>query len=278
MSETSQANRLLDETIRLLTYNVHGCVGTDGRLSSKRIADVIAEADPDIAALQELDVRRPRSELRHQVRDIAAELQMDWEFHATLRIEAEEFGNAILSRLPLRRIRAGELPNRLGRPSEPRGALWVEVLHGDCALQVITTHLGLSSPERQRQVAALLSRDWLEPAIGRSPIVFCGDLNLPPWSRPYRVLTAHLHDAQRAAGGRPRATFPSRWPILRIDHIFATHHIEFTRAEVLRTRLTQLASDHLPVLAEFRTAEVHNEESSVSQVEREGKTSDGPAH
>ena len=44
-----------------MTYNVHACRGRDRQWSPQRIADVIASAEPDIVALQELDVGRARS-------------------------------------------------------------------------------------------------------------------------------------------------------------------------------------------------------------------------
>ena len=45
--------RLPDSPIRVATYNVHGCVGTDGRHDPARVSAVIAELDADVIALQE---------------------------------------------------------------------------------------------------------------------------------------------------------------------------------------------------------------------------------
>ena len=39
--------------LRVATYNVHACVGTDGRHDPDRVASVITELDADIVALQE---------------------------------------------------------------------------------------------------------------------------------------------------------------------------------------------------------------------------------
>jgi len=47
--------------LRIMTYNVHRCVGVDGRADPRRIAEVIAAYQPDIVALQELDVGRLRT-------------------------------------------------------------------------------------------------------------------------------------------------------------------------------------------------------------------------
>jgi endonuclease/exonuclease/phosphatase family metal-dependent hydrolase len=238
------------ETVRLVTYNVHGCVGTDGRLSPRRIARVLAACDPDVIALQELDVGRSRSGGRDQAREIARELGMACEFHASLEVAGERYGNAVLSRFPLRVVKAGPLPKRLNRPAEPRGALWVEVVSDGQAFQVLVTHLGLAGDERLRQVEALLGPDWLGSALNRGPLLLCGDLNAGPRSRPYRAVAARLRDA--AAKCRPRPTFPSRLPLVRIDHVFATEDIEVLRTEVVRTVLTAAASDHLPLAVELR--------------------------
>lgn len=240
--------------IRLATYNVHGCVGTDGQLAPERIVDVLAEAAPDIIALQELDVGRARSGLQDQAREIARGLAMEWDFHAALRVDEEQYGNAILSRYPLRRMRAEALPQRRWCSAETRGALWVEITIDGQIVQVITTHLGLAGGERLRQVDALLGPDWLGAAAARGPTVLCGDMNAPTWSRPYRRTARRLNDAARAVRRRPRATFPSRFPLLRLDYVFTTQDIRALAADVPRSPTATLASDHLPLVVDFEFA------------------------
>lgn len=239
-------------TFRLVTYNVHGCVGTGGRLSTRRIARVLAACDPDVIALQELDVGRRRSSGRDQAQDIARELGMTCRFHPSLRVAEEEYGNAVLSRYPMNLVHAGPLPERVRRPAEPRGAVWVEVDLGGRTLQVIVTHLGLAGDERALQVEALLGPEWLGSPQCRGPAVLCGDLNAGPRSRQYAALAARLRDAAFQAGSRPRPTFLSRWPVVRIDHVFVTDEIEVVAAEVPRTGLAALASDHLPLVVDLR--------------------------
>ncbi len=240
---------------RILTYNVHSCRGTDGVLSPERIAAVIAAARPDIVALQELDVGRVRTRGLDQAHSIARELGMNFHFHPALRVEEESYGDAILSTLPLRLVKAGPLPGLTHRPLlEPRGALWVAVELGEgTVLQVINTHLGLAPSERLAQVAALLGEGWLgHPACRGQPAVLLGDFNAVPRSGAYRRLAAGLRDAQCAQPGqRPRPTFPSRWPLLRIDHVFLGEGVEAQSAEVRRGPLERLASDHLPLVVEL---------------------------
>src|SRR5690606_20708540 len=141
---------------RILTYNVHRCVGLDRRLDVARVADVIGACEPDIVCLQELDVRRARTGGVDQAHAIAERLKMNFHFHPAIRVEGEEYGDAVLSVLPMRLVRAGDLPTVAGVPRlEPRGAVWVEARVGDSPLQVLNTHLGLLPHEQRLQVEAL---------------------------------------------------------------------------------------------------------------------------
>ncbi|HEX2135737.1 MAG TPA: endonuclease/exonuclease/phosphatase family protein [Microvirga sp.] len=241
---------------RILTYNVRRCLGIDGGLSPARIAEVIAASSPDIVALQELDVGRARSGGIDQAQAIAHELGMRHiHFNAALRVLEEEYGDAILTARPSKLVKAGPLPGCLRRPSlEPRGALWASVQVGGSEVQVINTHLGLRRPERLAQVDALLSAEWLGNPTCRDPAILLGDFNALPGSRAYGRLAARLRDAQGVFHRRPRPTFPSRLPVFRIDHVFVSRSIEVVRAEVVRTPLARVASDHLPLLVEFRIA------------------------
>jgi len=235
---------------RILTYNVHHCRGTDGRLSPSRIAEVIASCRPDIVALQELDVGRPRTGGVDQAHEIAQELGMHMLFHPSIRVMEEQYGNAILTSLPAQLVKAGALPGRPGL--EPRGALWARVQIGGASLQVINTHLGLRRPERLLQVDALLGPEWLGHPSCREPRVLLGDFNALPRSRVYQRLVAQLKDAQTSHHvRRPAATFPARLPLARIDHVFVGSAVEILRVEALRTPLARVASDHLPLLVEF---------------------------
>ena len=232
--------------IRILTYNVHSCRGTDGKRDPARIAEVIARCEPDIAALQEVDVGRARSGGVDQAQLIAAHLRMDSHFHPALHLEEEQYGDAILTALPARLVRAAPLPSS----GEPRGAIWVAVDVGGAELQVINTHLGLWRRERIAQVATLLGPGWLGSAECRdAPTVLLGDFNAVPGSVPYRNLARHGRDVQVHAAARPRPTFPSRFPVLRLDHIFVGDGIEAVEAEVRSDMLTRTGSDHLPLVA-----------------------------
>jgi endonuclease/exonuclease/phosphatase family metal-dependent hydrolase len=240
--------------LRIMTYNVHSCVGMDGKLDPERIARVIARARPDVVALQELDVGRARTESMDQAHRIAHHLAMEFHFHPALHLEEERYGDAILTHLPMRLVKAGALPGLPDKPQlEPRGALWVAVEHDGREIQVLNTHLGLLRRERIAQVEALLGPEWLGHRQCQAPVVFCGDLNALPSSPVCSRLKGRLADVQDlAVGHRPRGTFSSRMPNLRIDHVFVSAGVEVTGIEVGDSELARVASDHLPLVAELR--------------------------
>lgn len=228
----------------VLTYNVHRCVGTDRRLDIRRVVDVIVESQADIVLLQELDVGRLRTGRVDQAAEIAACLSMNSHFHPALNLEEEQYGDAILTALPSRAIRTVALPS----VGEPRGAIWVEVEIGGQAVQIINTHLGLGRKERMLQINHLLGEDWLGPSD--RPRIFGGDLNAIPSSAVFKTLNRSLHTGVKPGGLRP--TFPSRFPLLRLDHLFCNDAIEMLDLSVLSIPLARVASDHLPLLGTFQ--------------------------
>ena len=244
--------------ITVVTYNVHGCAGYDGVVSTVRVGDVIAQYDPDVVALQELDMGRERSGRLDQPRLIAQHLNMDFHFSPSFTIQGEQYGNAILSRLPMRLIKSGPLPTLFGRTLEKRGAVWAAVRFGGMEIQVINTHMGLNWMERKAQAEALLGPEWLgSPVCGR-PLVVCGDFNLLPTSAVYQSICTSLLDAQselaRTDGKRPKSTWPSFLPIARLDHIFISPGFNVVETAVPRGSLSRGASDHLPLMARLRVA------------------------
>jgi endonuclease/exonuclease/phosphatase family metal-dependent hydrolase len=239
---------------RILTYNVHRWLGTDRQIAPGRIAEVIGSCDPDIVALQEVRVGRARNGAIDQAAAVAVKLGMDLHFQPTIRVFGEQFGIAILTRHPSRVVRSSRLPSLSAGPAiEKRSALWVAVRIGGAEFQVVNAHLSLRSRDRLNQAAALLGEEWLGHPGCADPAVLLGDFNAPPHSRSYRLMASRLRDAQLAnPNGEPQATFHTRAPVLRLDHIFVTPSVEVVAAAPVRTPLAKVASDHFPLLAELR--------------------------
>jgi endonuclease/exonuclease/phosphatase family metal-dependent hydrolase len=237
--------------IRLMTYNVHRCVGLDRRHSPERIAHVIVGADPDIVALQELDVSRPRTRHVDQPRQLADLLSMEFLFHPVVRVAYEQSGTAVLSRLPIQQVRSGPLPTLVGRTRENRGALWVSIRAGSTTLQVINTHLGLDRRERRLQAAELLGEHWLAHPSCSEPRVLCGDLNMTLRGAITCFDGVCVRARWREVGPPPR-TWPSFLPVVALDHIFFSPGVELESVHAVRGFRARVASDHLPVMATFR--------------------------
>lgn len=241
-------------TIRIVTYNVHSCIGMDDVCSPERVARAIARHDPDVVLLQELDVNRVRTGGVDQAHEIARHLQMDLAFHPTIAVAEERFGDAVLSRLPMRVVRAGALPGFASPRLEPRGAIWVEVdAGGQRPLHVVNTHLSIHPRERRLQVDALLGPDWLgDPACGPD-VLLAGDFNAPGGWPSCRAIERRLRDVQRARGDGRRAqrTWFGRVPVARIDHVFVAPHLEVAQVEVADDPLARVASDHRPLVVDL---------------------------
>jgi endonuclease/exonuclease/phosphatase family metal-dependent hydrolase len=245
-----------ESPLRVMSYNTHGCSGTDGRVSPRRIARVIREQMPDIVALQELDLGRRRSRAEDQAAIIAKETGMHAVFCPTVTRGSEHYGHALLSLWPIQIIRRARLPNDPnGWWDEPRAAIWACVEVAGRAINVVTTHLGLGVKERELQMRALLGPDWLGPVIDAEPVLLCGDFNFLPGSLPYRLATERLRDLQLLGEDtRPVNTFSSLQPVVRIDHMFVSSHFERLAVTAIRNDLTRVASDHLPLVGDLQVA------------------------
>jgi len=240
--------------LTLMSYNVHGCGGMDGCISTERIARVISRYKPDIIALQELDVGRSRSGRTDQAEIIARKLEMKFHFHPAFRSKDEQYGNAILSRYPMALIKSGSLPKLAdkGRQHEPRGVLWVSVEFEGRKIQVFNTHLSIWPRERAIQTDALLSEQWLQHPDCRGPVALCGDFNSIPRSAVYRKICHKLFDSQVILSGhRPRSTWFGHYPVGRIDYVFVNADLRVYSITVPRTDLEKIASDHLPLITEL---------------------------
>jgi endonuclease/exonuclease/phosphatase family metal-dependent hydrolase len=247
-------------SFRAMTYNVHRCRGLDRAWSPERIAAVIASVHPDIVALQELDVGRARSGHIDQAETIARDLGMDVQFFPAMRVMDELYGDAILSRWPAETVKAAALPGLPLPGLEPRGALWSRIQIEGASVEVINTHLSVLGRERLLQIKTLTGPEWLGHPDCREPVLVMGDLNATPRSSAYRHLSCHLTDAFLSSRKRRRregATFPTRYPTLRLDYIFGSPSVQILDVRTLRTPLAYLASDHLAVVADMQMPARH---------------------
>ena len=236
-----------------MSYNVHRGIGGDGRLSLKRIADLIVRYRPDVAALQELDIGHARTDHADQPEIIAKMAGMHYCFFPAVERIHEHYGDAILSRHRLNLVRAATLPTLSGRPSmELRGALWTTIDIQGVRIQIVNTHLGYNRRECLMQAQSLLGPTWLGHPHCRPPLIVCGDFNAWPGTLAYQKLGTALRDSQEQRKHTwRRNTFPARCPLVSIDHVFHSPDLRVISVNVPRNRLTRIASDHLPIIVEL---------------------------
>jgi endonuclease/exonuclease/phosphatase family metal-dependent hydrolase len=221
--------------LTVASYNIHGAVGTDGRFSPQRIAEVLREIDADVIALQEVPLGGDEQE------SVLLHLQRATGFHAvegsTRSKSGRRYGNAVLSRYPITATRSIDLS--FGS-REPRGALDADLdCHGH-PLRVIATHLGLRPAERRDQIRRLLQVF----DTNRMPVILMGDVNeWFVWGRPLRWLMSHFEVVPALR------TFPSRLPVFALDRIWIRPRHRLMRIAVHATPLARIASDHLPLIA-----------------------------
>jgi endonuclease/exonuclease/phosphatase family metal-dependent hydrolase len=230
---------------RLATYNVHACIGSDGRHDPDRVSAVIGEIDADIVALQEftypasvaLDTRTPVVLTTLDAYECA--------LGPTRRSVSQCFGNALLTRHPIVEVHRIDLSMER---REPRGALAATIDVGGTHLHVLAAHLGLKLPERRFQVRQIL--DYLD-SVSHTWFVVLGDFN--DWL-PGRSV---VHVLDRRLGRAPRVrTFPVSWPLLPLDRIWVHPWRTLQRLAVHATPLARVASDHLPLIADVHVPDL----------------------
>jgi endonuclease/exonuclease/phosphatase family metal-dependent hydrolase len=232
--------------VRVLSWNVHSLRGADGRRDPARIARVIESIAPDVAGLQEVG-GPPEPGDADPAAALGRATGMWSAFGPTAPLRGHPYGNAILSRHPIEATRNYDLsvPRR-----EPRGCLRADVAVGDTRVHVFAAHLGLSLRERRLQAAQLLSADIMRDAALAYPLVLVGDFNsLSARTAVPSTLREQLVDAAIEAGNEA-PTFPSRFPLLRLDHCYV-EAFDVLSVEVVRTPLARQASDHLPLVVEL---------------------------
>ncbi len=226
---------------RLLTYNIHkGIGGVDRRYDLDRVASVIADCNPDVVFLQEVDENVARSDHHNQVEILSEQLALPHTaFQVNVSVKEGGYGNAILCRHPLTAPRDLDLTIPL---KKNRKALIADCQIEGFQITLCNVHLGLWSIERRMQLKKLIDSGEVETP--RS--VIAGDFNDVYGRLGNKTLRPHGFETS----GRTR-TFPAWLPMMPLDRIYcrgmSLHALEkYNQGEAKK------ASDHLPLVADIR--------------------------
>lgn len=240
--------------LRFLTYNIHKGIGIDRRFRLERTAEVISHYSPDVVMLQEVDQGAPRS----RGLDLAAELSgilglPTVALGLNVNLKQGQYGNAILSRFPI--VAARNIDLTMSDSWIRRGCQHAALdIGGGRRLEVFNLHLGLSARERVRQIAELVRSAEFRGADPGHATVVGGDFNdwrsllLPTFTERlgFRCATERAHGRRRVI-----PTYPSFSPQGGLDRLYYRGPVSLVAVQASRLRLARLASDHLPVIADF---------------------------
>lgn len=226
-------------TIRVINYNLHDAVNTDGRVDPEALALIIEQSGADIVAVQEIS----RGWLIWGGMDMLEWLAQRLDMHYVWGPTADaQWGNAILTRLPIIEYTNNPLP-----PEDVlllRGYLYAEIDVNGQTLTVIDTHF--SEKAGQDDIRAQQASVLVDVAGGRPATIVMGDLNSLPDSLALEVmLGGGFVDISRESGLANTYTYPAFAADHQIDYIFISPDLRFSDFAIPLTT----ASDHLPLSA-----------------------------
>jgi endonuclease/exonuclease/phosphatase family metal-dependent hydrolase len=237
------------QQLRVVTYNIHKCVGFDRLRRPERVVQVLRQIDADIIGLQEvLSVRGRRAQM-DQAKYIADAIGMEYRMGTTRSLKGGVYGNVLLSRFPFLSDRTFDLSHP-GR--EQRGCLQADVAApGDIVLHIYNAHLGTAYRERQRQARSMMRELILDLERQNGARILLGDFN--DWTRglPTQLFSAHFagEDIRRRLGRK--RTYPGLLPFLYLDHIYYDPRLVLEEVRLHKSRKALITSDHLPLVADF---------------------------
>jgi endonuclease/exonuclease/phosphatase family metal-dependent hydrolase len=221
--------------IRVLTWNIHGAVGHNPRFDLSRVVDLIGRWEPHVVALQEVDSRRKFLNQTNPFEFLQSKLGEHGIGAKSITTADGDYGQMLISRWPM----SDTVVHDLSYPErEPRRAIACRVETPYGPLRIVATHLGLSIHERRAHTEKLIA------IAGDAPVtIMMGDFNDWFWVGSVRKALS------RELPGRTRfRTFPSIFPLLRLDRIYCRPRGAFV--DCYTDRSARAVSDHLPVIAD----------------------------
>ncbi len=238
----------MTQKIRVATYNIHKGRGLDGRTRIDRIARVLEKIGADVVALQEVVSHEGFSIEDHQADYLARRFGYSHVIGETRKHLGGVYGNVTLSRWRFEQTAHVDL-SVSGR--EERGVLRTDIRLGAHIVHVFNAHLGTGHRERREQAPMLVGRDLLKAFDIRGPRIVLGDFN--EWTRGLvtQTLFGEFHRTDRRDHLPRLRSYPSGLPLLSLDHIYFDRHFRVEGSHFHRSRLSLIASDHLPLVADL---------------------------
>ncbi|MCI0442455.1 endonuclease/exonuclease/phosphatase family protein [bacterium] len=237
-----------NKTLRIGTYNIHKARGLDGRIRPDRILSVLKAMDADVIALQEVVSNVGKTPEENQSEYFAKSLGMYYCIGENRKHKGGIYGNATLSRFPIINHKNHDISVH-GR--ERRGVLRADIEFDESLLHVFNVHLGTAFLERRSQVRTILTSAVLLDENLEASRILLGDFN--EWIRGLasKMLSERMLSADVKAHLKRRKTYPGFFPLLHLDHVYFDPPLKLQRLSLVRNRTSMIASDHLPLIADF---------------------------
>ncbi len=241
MADAERAAGVDPATVRVMTWNIHGGLGSDRRRDLQRVVALVRRHAPDIVALQEIDSRKPLTETSDAFAFLAAALGGNSSETRLITAPDGDYGHAVISRWPISKTQCHDISYRR---REPRAVIETFVSTPRGPLHLAAVHLGLSFAERRHQ-ARFLARICQS---GPNRTVMLGDFNDWIWRGSVqktlnRLFPGHSH----------MKTYPAFYPLLALDRVYCRPTGMLLKSWT--DPAARNASDHLPVVADLTMEE-----------------------
>jgi endonuclease/exonuclease/phosphatase family metal-dependent hydrolase len=195
----------------------------------------------DIVCLQELDLRDPMLDKDLQIRYLLSDYFSEFIPSPAVITNTGWYGNAMLSRHPYINKRSVDVSVARRQPRNIQSVLFN--VNGQ-QLRVLNTHKGLKQYERTEQVKRLEQVVDVLQEEEDAPLLVAGDFN--EWQLFAKSLR-RLNDKLKSCKLGP--TFPTKLPLFKLDRFWCQPDDLVSSVKVLKTKETNVYSDHYPIVA-----------------------------